>query len=456
MRIVGSTVIFVAGLWLLFGTIALWPRPALANGFFIQEMSGDGMAQGGAVVAAGNKPSSLFQNAANLSFLDDMRFELVGTLYIPTGYYENPQGERTDVRTVPIAVPHFFWSWKINDWLAFGLGEFVDFGLAIHWPKDWEGDHIVTDAGLTSFTINPNVSFGPFHGFAIAAGFDAKWGAVDIRRRLTLGMEPAVPEGMSGYENEVHLGGDTWGFGGNLGLMYQPADWLRFGAGYRSGITMNMDNGKADFSVSPPFDQRFPDQDFKATINLPHLISSGVRFWPMETLSFELDFWYTMWSSYDKLEFEFEEGLEVAPDKRQYVQVEEKNYRDFIQVRLGGEWWFIEHFAVRAGIMLDGNVVPDDTLDPMLPDSHRINSCLGIGTEWYGFHADIAYMLVYPLPRDVSDNEKTPLPGKYKFATHDVTLGIGYRFDPLAGEPDEAEPVDDDPLRIDEQPDDLD
>lgn len=402
------------------------PTKAFANAFFIQEMSGSGMAQGGAVVAGAGSPASMFQNAANITFLDGLHLELTGTMYIPDAKYKNPQGEVTKASDTPIITPHFFSSYKINDWVAVGLGVFVDFGLAVEWPDDWEGDHIVQYAGMTSFTINPNVSFGPFKGFAVAVGFDAKWGSIDIKRKMTLGLKPLSEESVT---NQLHLGGSAWGFGANIGLMYQPVDWVRIGAAYRSAIKVSLDNGKADFDVIEPFGERFPDQNFKSSITLPHLISMGARFWPHETFSIELDLWVTMWSSYDKLTFDFEKGLEAGPDKRIYQQTEIKDFKDFIQVRLGAEWWVHEMVALRTGIMLDGGVIPDETLDPMLPDNHRINWSVGAGVNYKGFTFDAAYMLVYMLQRDVSNVASNPLPGTYNWIVHDVTLSIGYQYD---------------------------
>lgn len=411
---------------LIIAAAILVPSTVWANAFFIQEMSGDGMAQGAAVVAGGNKPSSLFQNAANLSFLDGLWLEAASTIYIPWGYFENPQGEKTHLGSSPIVTPHFFGSYKINDWLAVGLGGFVDFGLSITWPDDWEGSHLVKSAGMNSFTINPNVSFGPFKGFAIAAGFDAKYGSVSVKRKLTLGMSPIGEENAA---NTLSLGGSAWGFGANIGVMYQPAKWVRMGAAYRSQIKMAMKGGKADFDVISPFAASFPDQNFDANITLPNLISMGARFWIMDNLSVELDLWVTMWSSYNELRFDFDKGLRDAPNHVTKTQVEKQDFYDFIQVRLGAEWRFHEHFALRGGFMLDGGVIPDKTLGPMLPDNNRLNTCVGIGTNWGGFNVDLAYMLVYMLPRDVRGVKDNPLPGKYTFMVHDLTLSVAYNFD---------------------------
>ena len=424
------------GAWTLSLWMVLFCNSAWANGFFIQEMSGSGMAQAGAVVAAGDKPSNAFQNAANIAFIEGLHFELAGTTYIPTGTLEPATGGKENVGSDPIFVPHFFSSWKINDWLAVGVAEFTEFGLSTTWPDGWEGAHLVERSGLNSFTINPNVAFGPFEGFVVAVGFDAKWGQVDIKRSLTLGLNPAGSEDIS---NRVRMVGSTWGFGGNLGLMYQPAEWVRIGAAYRSTIKMKMTDGKADFTVVPQFASRFPDQNFDADIDLPHLVSAGVRFWPFEGFSVELDAWYTVWSVYDKLVFNFDKGLVLGPNKVLTTQTEVKDYHDAVQVRLGAEYKFYDdHLAVRGGFLYDGNPAPDDTVDPMMPDSDRIMPTIGFGAEWYGFYVDLGYMPVISLPRDVSDNEDNPLPAKFAFVTHDFSFSIGYHFDPFGSKDSSA------------------
>ncbi len=437
MKSTFSLRIAILGL-LALSALALWmPSTAHANAFFIQEMSGDGMAQGSAVVAAGSKPSNMFQNAANISFLEGLDLEFASTLYIGKGYFETAAGDRTYLDNPVLYVPHIFASYKVNDWLAIGLGGFIDFGLSVKWPDEWVGSHLVQFAGMQSFTINPNISFGPFKGFAFAIGFDAKYGSVEIKRRLTTGLPSPIDDSKS----QIHLAGDTWGYGANIGVMYQPADWVRLGLGYRSMLKMAMKGGKAHFDVPVAFADNFPDQKFDATINLPHLLSGGIRFWPVENASIELDVWGTFWSSYDDLKFTFDQGLGLGPNARAKTQIEKQNFRDYIQVRLGSEWWAHEYFALRLGIMLDGGVVPDETVNPMLPDNHRINGCIGIGTKYKGFYLDVAYMLVWMLERDVSDVKENPLPGKYHWIVHDVSFSIGYHHDFLAAkEPDPNTP----------------
>ena len=398
---------------------------ARANGFYVQEMSAAVMAQGGAVVAAGGKPTSQYQNAANLSFSPGGHVEFSGTTYAIRGSYENPAGQTTNGTTPTLFVPYFAGSYRITDWLAVGLAEFTAFGLKSRWPSDWEGRSVAIESSLQTFTLNPNVSFGPFKGFAVALGFSAVHGSFRIFRGLNLGL--AAPGDTAA--NTVDLRGAAWGFGGNVGLMYQPTDWVRLGVAYRSAVTISATNGTADFDVGKAFAARFPDQRFKGSLTLPHVVFAGARFWPGANVSLELDVQWVQWSSYDTLRFELSKGLELGPASRQMVLSETKAWNDAIQLRVGGEWTGLDdHLAVRAGFLWDQNPVPDHTLDPSLPDTQRVMPCVGLGTQWWGAYVDLAYMPVFALKRTVDADSGAPMAGTYRAMTHDFTFTVGYHW----------------------------
>ncbi len=409
---------------------------ARANGFYIQEMSAAGMGQGMAIVAGNGRPTAQYHNASALSFLKGGYLEFSGTTYLFTGGYENPQGQKTSPTTAPIFVPSFFASYKVNDWLAVGLSEFTNFGLKIRWPKDWEGRTIAIESGMETFTINPNVSFGPFKGFAVGVGFNAMHGSFRILRALALGQNPT---GEADVPNTVDIQGAAWGYGVNVGLMYQPLDWMRIGLGYRSGIKIQADEGTMDFDVSSPFASRFPDQRFKASIQLPHLVFGGIRFWPRKNLSLELDAQWVQWSSYDKLRFELQKGLVVGPNKKQMVLEEVKDYQDAVQLRVGMDWAILdEHLSLRLGFLWDQNPVPDKSVDPTLPDTQRVMPCISLGTQWSGFFVDVAYMPVIGLDRKVTLKDGAPMEGTYTSVTHDFTFTVGYHWDTVKSKPVES------------------
>lgn len=405
---------------------------ASANGFYIQEMTAPGLGQAGAMVAAGQGPANQYWNAANLAYSKGFWFEAGLTTFIPISWYRNDvTGVKTYASDAPQPVPAVFASYRINDWLTVGIAEFTNFGLAINWPQDWEGNHKIISSSMQTFTINPNIAFGPFKGFSIGVGFDAMYGNFKIKKALTLGLDDRPGNPL----NLINLSGEAWGFGANIGLMYQPVKWVRIGASYRTAIKIAADSGYVDFDVSEPWAARFKDQRFSAEINLPHIVFLGVRFFPIKGFSIELDAQWIQWSTWDTLKFKLSEGIALGPTGRQNELSEVSKYHDAWQVRIGGEYKFFKnHFAVRAGFLWDQNPASAQYLSPMLPDSNRVMPCISFGTEWAGFFIDVAYMPVFTLQRTVTwEGDGNNFPGTYKNITHDLTVSLGYHFDVVKG-----------------------
>lgn len=399
------------------------PKDAEAVFLLLQEISAESVGQANMLTAYGQRPSSQYQNPSNLSFIDeDLSFEFAFTMYIPIAKYTSPEGDSVDGEVAPEYAPHLYAGYRPTDWLAIGIAAFPNYGIITQWADDWEGSYVAIKNNVKTFTVNPNISFGPFKGFAISAGFSATWSYINTSRTFTLGM---LPDG-DDATNKMKMIGRGWCFGGNAGVSYQPVDWVRLGLSYRSAFTLKFDGG-IDFDVADPWAWRFNDQDFKLRINAPHQVAFGTRFWPMENLSVELDAWYFSWSTHKSRDVEMEEGVYIAPEDKMVVDSAPQNLKDGFLIGVGAEYWFVENFAARIGLSYSSNVQPDEAVDPVQPDGQRVNMAAGFGFGWKGLHVDLAYMLGYIIPHEVG--EKSALPGKYENLKHVLSFSIGYQFD---------------------------
>jgi len=249
--------------------------------------------------------------------------------------------------------------------------------------------------------------------------------------RVLQGLNLGQPAPGDTAANTVDLRGSAWGYGVNLGVSYQPAPWVRLGLAWRSGIRISASNGTVDFDVGKAFQGQFPDEHFRGKLDLPNIVMGGVRFWPRKDLSLELDAQWVQWSSYDRLEFRLSEGIIVGPGQRQMSLSTEKKWKDTVQLRLGLEWVGLnDHLAVRAGFLWDQNPVPDSTVDPSLPDNHRLMPCISLGTQWSGVYLDLAYMPVFNLPRKARTSDGAPMGGTFRNLTNDIIFTVGYHWDP--------------------------
>jgi len=436
---ISRTLVIVCAL-VVFSVIAIEGKASAAF-LLLQDFSGETTGQAGAVTAAGGRPSTTYANAANLSFIDGMNFELGTTIYIPSATFTDSTGKTTDSEVKAKIAPNFFSSLKATDWLTFGLAAFPNFGKILAWPEDWDGAHVVIRNDVGSMTINPNVAFGPFHGFAVAVGFDATWAELKYSRSLTVGTNPIGEEDV---KNQAALEGQAWAYSFNAGVGYQPVEWVRLGLAYRMGYDLDFE-GVFDFDTNSNWAWRFPDQDFDTTLTMPHQVSFGARFWPIETFSIEMDVWYYSWSDYESQTINMDPGLYEGPGYQRTVDDTPQNLTDGFLISIGSEWWFHEYVAGRLGMGYDHNVTPDETVSPVVPDGSRLQFAGGIGVEYKGFYADIAYKFEYMLARTVEDaqsreNTTVFMNGDYQLHKHALSFSLGYHFDPFAKDEAEEEP----------------
>jgi long-chain fatty acid transport protein len=120
-----------------------------------------------------------------------------------------------------------------------------------------------------------------------------------------------------------------------------------------------------------------------------------------------------MWNTYDELAFEFEDPA--------INQTQKTDWHDAWEWRIGGQY-SMDKLALRAGFIWDSTPIPDETLDPLLPDNHRLIPSVGAGYDFGMVRADAAYQFVYLLPREVNEPENK-FPAKYGAIVHTIALG---------------------------------
>lgn len=382
----------------------LIPATASANGFFLWEVSPRSVAQGGAAVAEGEEPATLLYNSAGMARLDGFQLQANLYTYIATNQWEDPNtGEKADADLGVFPIPSLFATYKPIDWLALGVGSYSTFGLTIGWPDRWKGAAITQKSSLRSYSVQPALAFGPLEGVSLGTGLTITRGSVKLERGLPLGND---------YGTSV-LGGVDTGFAPNVSLFYEATDWLRFGAQYRHKTEMVLDPGNIDFDVPPAYQGQLKDQELKTSITLPAMVQAGARVSPTKDLEIEFDAFLLLWHTYDELAFEFEDPT--------INQTQKTDWHDAWEWRIGGQYT-IDKLALRAGFIWDATPIPDETLDPLLPDNHRAIPSIGAGYDFGPVRADAAYQFVYLLPREVNEPENK-FPAKYTGIVHTIALG---------------------------------
>ena len=415
---------------------------ASGAGFQINEHNAAATGRASSVVATVSDPSAIWHNPAGLANAEGTQFVVGGTLIVPEGKYTgvgiasaNATGESRewDASSTPVLVPNAYVSRALSSKAFVGFGFYLPYGLGLEWddPEIFPGRTVVQEISLRTYFMTPTIALKLADWVSVAVGVSLVPATVYLKRVLGASDNGQVLFPTSVYEKEgtVEVSGSAFGVGANAGVQITLIDHLKFGLAFRSAVDLSF-SGDANFDLpaDAPAEIRanFPDQGGSADITLPHTFLFGVG-WQEKEWVLEASAQLTLWGSYDELRLNFDTGRPTPSSAAP------RNWKAVPLIRLGGEYRLaVGEYAIpiRLGAAYDITPVPDETIDPTLPDSSRIIGTFGTGFDMGIFYADVAYMLLWVVGRDVEE------PGNLNFAAgsygdtavHLLSLSVGARL----------------------------
>jgi long-chain fatty acid transport protein len=304
--------------------------------------------------------------------------------------------------------PHLYLSYQIPSsplWL--GLGVFSPFGLGVEFDPGWPGRVNNIKTSISSVNINPTVAVKIMDYLAVGAGLDFMF--------FTFKMQRILPLPFLGPQDTT-IKADSVGYGGNVGLLIKPTDYLSAGISYRSQVRQKL-KGEATFTPATTL-----NADAQGKVILPDMIFTGVMFKPIKPLSVEVGFIYTRWSLFRQLDIRLQNPLGVIS--------EEKNWRDAWRVQLGVEYRAADWLDLRAGYVFDQEPIPDQFADYIVPASDRHYFSFGPGFRWRQWTLDLSYTIMFMLDHTINNSRTLGvLPSTYQNRyAHILGLSLGYQF----------------------------
>jgi len=443
--------------------------------FGSQSVAGQGTADANGAEAA--DASTIFANPAGLTRLDGVQFSGGITAVVPHSTYQDAGSKRfTGTSTggltmqdsyAPevVAAPSLYFSKKLDDSWTVGIGTFVPYGAKLSYDNNWSGRYALTDIDLKSVAINPSVGFKlderHSFGFGITAEFmKAKLGqGVDVpgsvqalaafpERRADLikhimagGGNPAELANIK--DGHATMDGKDFGFGFNIGYLFNLNKDTRFGLAYRSSIRHELKGGAIwDFSKVTgdqvvnkviQASSRKTNSPALVEVKTPDTLSANVFSQIDDKLALMGDVTWSRHSRLSNLNIQFVgtgEGDEVI----------RQNWKNTLRASVGMNYKLNDAVLLRAGLALDESPVPNGSYrHAALPDSDRTQ--VSFGANWkLNAHSsvDLAYSYLKfddasstyknncnPLITGCTGNGETTV-GTWR--THMQLIGLSYNY----------------------------
>ncbi|MFM5429570.1 outer membrane protein transport protein [Aeromonas veronii] len=365
---------------LIAATIALATGQVHAAAFQLNEHSASGLGRAYAGEAAiADNASVLARNPAAMTTFDKMAVSVSGTYIKPDVDVEGTiplrgKGASQDDIAPAAFVPASYFIQPINDQWAWGIGLFSNYGLSTEYDKSFNAGSGAGDTSLVTFNINPNIAYRINEQFSIGAGINAVYGAAELNR-FNGELIPSLPN-----ETRVsHMKGDTWGFGWNVGTLYEINENNRLALTYRSQVDMSFDGDYSNDLPAGPGALAGKTIDGNLKLDLPAQAEFAGYHRLNQQFAVHYSVNWTDWSAFQELKATSSSGATLLK--------KEEKFKDSTRYALGGTWYINPIWEARLGFAYDKTPIEAEYRSLSIPDSDRI--WYSAGTT-YHFNQDMS------------------------------------------------------------------
>lgn len=252
--------------------------------------------------------------------------------------------------------------------VGFGLGG--NFGLAEEYDGHWAGRYYVKEATLLGLSLLPSVAYRLNERLSVGATLNAMYGIMKTKVAVNNAL-PGLADG------QLKLDDRTWGWGANLGLLYELDQATRFGITYSSQVNLDFAPNAEFTGLGPGLNAALARRGLLgAEINLGIKVPQGL----MTSVVHQVDPRWTVlgsigwqqWSRFGKVDV----GVEGNDLKETAL-----NFDDTWHAALGAQFHQSDARAYDFGVAWDSGFQNNANLSPLLPGNSAWRFGMGLHNQ---------------------------------------------------------------------------
>jgi long-chain fatty acid transport protein len=279
-----------------------------------------------------------------------------------------------------------FLSYSVSPDLKVGFALTGNFGAPLNYDDDWVGRYYVQKGTLLGISFLPAVAYKVTDKLSVGASLNAMYG---IYKNQVAINNLGYPDG------QLKMDDNAWGWGGNLGLLYE------IDAGTRVGLTWNS-QVNLDFKAPLEFSGLSPDltallasrgllsSQLKVGIKVPQQVMASLFRQVNDRWAVLGSLGWQQWSKFSQVQL----GIEDTRNPRSVTT--SLDFKDTWHIALGAQYHLNDPWTLSFGVAYDSGLQDSSDVSPLLP----VNAAwrFGVGgqqqlskTTYWGMAAEYLY-----------------------------------------------------------------
>lgn len=299
--------------------------------------------------------------------------------------------------------------------LRYGFSLIYPFGLSKQWQQVYPKSY-AEEFSLLTVEANPTFAYQATDWFSIGGGLRVVYGKGEVENEIVPPFSPIVLQRTSEGE-DIQLGY-------NLAFALRPKKNWTIAATYRSEVDLGLSGSTNLRAISGSVPPVTVGNDVE--IALPAVLSVATSY-TYDRLTVELAWDRTFWSSFDDLDFVYDQPLQSTPFAIFDIPLQ-KNWEDSDAYRIGLTYEWDERWTTTLGFAYDRTPVPAATLGFELPDADALIYCTGLRYKYSpATELGVSYMYHRTQSRTIgsADGNTSGIEGRFtEGGAHAVTVGL--------------------------------
>jgi len=267
-----------------------------------------------------------------------------------------------------------FYVHKVSSDLTMGFGLFGNFGLMLEYDADWAGRYLFQEGGLLGLSLMPAVAYRFNDRLSVGAGLNAMYGIFENQAAVNNPAAGGLPDGKLEYEDS------DWGFGANLGVLYELSQATRFGLTYCSEISLEFEDTPDLEGLGPVLTGALQaagllNNQLGVDIDKPQTVMASVYHELNDRWAVLGNVGWENWSEFGLI------GVHIDSEEPKSLTAD-RDYDDTWHVALGAQYRVSEPWLLSFGVAYDSSMMEDEARTADVPTGDTWRFGLGGQYQW--------------------------------------------------------------------------